>query len=213
MKEGYPFNRAHSPDQILERLGCNPVELATYLARKVNESPRIGELGGGNGDFTNWMSQERLQIGRNQKIGASVHNIDKFPAYNAFRLSTRGAYPDVRFTHQPHLIVAHNSVAALMNSNSAFFHYLDFGQIIGSLCDDVHKTVGTIFISSVMPIQTDISSGLDIAHNKGFAMIVPSDEVVMHTGLQIVLTRDTSIEMSFFRNIQESIQLIRSFMR
>lgn len=206
MKEGYPFNRALSLDQILERLGCNPVELASYLARKVNESPRIGELGGGTGELTQYM----LSCNQHLRTHVRVHNIDMYPAKYALEHFSKGKYPDeVRFTHCPHLIIAHNSVAAFEVTNSNFPFYIDFKAAIGPMISEVHPDVGTIVIYSVMPVQVSLATYFRYAKQNGFTIYVPVKEDVLGYPLKIVLSKDKKIDPWFMEKIRVSAALDR----
>lgn len=206
MNKEYPYNREHGHDLIIKRLGFDPVVFATYLSNRVGESARIGELGGGTGELTHYM----LRCNQYLRTPVQVQCIDMYSATYALEHFSQGKYPDeVRFDYKPHLLIAHNSVAAFEVTNSNYPFYIDFKTAIGPMILDVHPRVGTIVIYSVMPVEVSLDKYIRYAKQNGFFLYVPDKSDFHGHPLKLVLSKDQNIDPWFMVNIHKSAALDR----
>lgn len=161
MQENYYPSRTYSVEKIQANFGFDLGALANALGQSADEPTRIGDLGCGQGIMATYLIGEGYHV-----VGIDPRPSPLIP--DSFTLV--GNYPEVHFTHRPHLIYAHYSVAALDPTHPFFHHYAQFHPTITQIIKDLDPTVGTAVITGYFNPTRNLNPSLSYALTQGFTI-------------------------------------------
>jgi len=184
-------NRNHKVRNIVAELGVDVVRLASHLAEKAGERPRIGDLGGGEGALSNFLNGK----------GIETYNIDPREAQKDKEHHIPGEYGEVRFDHNPHLIVAHQSIVSLSRGHKMRDQYADFNTVAGQIARDAHPEVGTVVMDSSWGVEESIHEGVDKLKKSGFKLLKPKLEPGIGGRVSMVLSRVGDLNIPHFKEL------------